>query len=61
MSGHQKQVFDIGKSYKIFDSFIKELHYPSMGTAPIALIEIEFLALALGPKKCDLDVKNMKS
>jgi hypothetical protein len=32
-----------------------------MGKVPIALLEIEFLALALGPKKCDFDVKNLKN
>jgi hypothetical protein len=28
---------------------------------PIAIIEVEFIALALGPKKLDLEIKNLKT
>lgn len=41
--------------------YIIQLYQAANPKRPIAYISVEFLALALGPKKCDLEIRDMKT
>jgi hypothetical protein len=38
-----------------------EIYSPEKSVKPIGFVEIELLALALGPKRCDLEVRSIRT
>lgn len=56
----KKFIFVVSR-FEIGSYLIQEVYSPETSVKPIGLVEIELLALALGPKRCDLEVRSIRT